>query len=89
MVCADIDAPVLDATVQAILGSRGQAIGRPTDVTDAAAMAALAQAAVERFGRIDVMINNAGIMPLAFFADHAAAAALWARCIDINLKRVI
>src|SRR5277367_1402647 len=89
LVCADIDADTLAATVKDIQDSQGQATGRQTDVTDAAQMAALAQAAVERFGRIDVMINNAGVMPLAFYADHAAAAPLWHRCIDINIKGVL
>ncbi len=35
------------------------------------------------------MINNAGIMPLAFLADHADAAEAWSRCIDINIKGVL
>ena len=89
LVCSDINAEALGATVQDIERSQGQAIGRQTDVTDAAQMAALARAAVERFGRIDVMINNAGVMPLAFYADHAQAAEHWHRCIDINIKGVL
>jgi NADP-dependent 3-hydroxy acid dehydrogenase YdfG len=32
---------------------------------------------------------DAGVMPLAFFADHAEAAEAWDRCIDINLKGVL
>ena len=47
---------------------------------------ALVARAVDAFGRIDVMINNAGIMPLAFISDHEAAHAAWERCIDINIK---
>ena len=35
------------------------------------------------------MVNNAGVMPLPFFADHAAAADAWDRCIDINVKGVV
>ena len=89
LVCADIDADAVNATVQDIESAQGQAFGRQTDVTDAAQIAAVAQAAVERFGRIDVMINNAGVMPLAFYADHSAAAQLWHRCIDINIKGVL
>ena len=45
--------------------------------------------AVERWGGVDVLVNNAGVMPLAFFSDHAAAAASWDRAIDINLKGVL
>jgi NADP-dependent 3-hydroxy acid dehydrogenase YdfG len=49
----------------------------------------LAREAVEAYGAIDVMINNAGVMPLAFFADHKDALDAWDRCIDINFKGVL
>jgi NAD(P)-dependent dehydrogenase (short-subunit alcohol dehydrogenase family) len=39
----------------------GQALAVPTDVTDEAAVAELARRAVERFGRIDIWVNNAGV----------------------------
>jgi NAD(P)-dependent dehydrogenase (short-subunit alcohol dehydrogenase family) len=39
----------------------GQALAVPTDVTDEAAVTALARRAVERFGRIDIWVNNAGV----------------------------
>jgi NAD(P)-dependent dehydrogenase (short-subunit alcohol dehydrogenase family) len=39
----------------------GQPLGVPTDMTDEPAVAALARRAVERFGRIDVWVNNAGV----------------------------
>jgi NADP-dependent 3-hydroxy acid dehydrogenase YdfG len=35
------------------------------------------------------MVNNAGVMPLAFFADHEQAHEAWSRCIDINFKGVL
>jgi NADP-dependent 3-hydroxy acid dehydrogenase YdfG len=89
LVCADVNAETLQATVSEILASRGQAIGRRTDVTNVDEMAALARSAVERFGRIDVMVNNAGVMPLAFYSDHVAASRLWHRCIDLNIKGVL
>ncbi len=59
------------------------------DVTDGDQFRALARHAIETFGSIDVMINNAGIMPLAFFADHEQAKDAWERCIDINFKGVL
>lgn len=89
VVVADIDGVAAGAVVDGIVAAGGEAEAVTVDVTDLAAMRALADRAVERFGAIDVMVNNAGIMPLAFFADHQAAAAAWDRCIDINVKGVL
>ena len=89
IVASDVDQAGLDETVASIEREGGQAIGVIADVTDRAAMQALAKTAVDRFGAIDVILNNAGVMPLAFFSDHAAAADAWDRCIDINLKGVL
>ena len=89
VVCADINEAELAATTEIISGSGGSAEGFVADVTRLEQMNALAARAVELFGRIDVLVNNAGIMPLAFYADHPAAAAAWERCIDINIKGVL
>lgn len=87
--CGDIDAAGLAGTEAAIRGGNGAVLTRVTDVTDAGAMRALADAAAEAFGGVDVIVNNAGVMPLAFYSDHAAALAAWNRCIDINIKGVL
>jgi len=89
VVASDVDAGGLEETVTSVEEAGGEAIGVVADVTDRAAMRALANAAVERFDSIEVMLNNAGVMPLAFYADHAEAADAWDRCIDINLKGVL
>jgi NADP-dependent 3-hydroxy acid dehydrogenase YdfG len=89
VVASDVDEAALGETVAALEGGDGALCGVVADVTDRAAMHALARQAVERFGAIDVMVNNAGVMPLAFYADHDAAAEAWDRCIDINLKGVL
>jgi NADP-dependent 3-hydroxy acid dehydrogenase YdfG len=89
VVAADVDGPAVQGTVDEIVAAGGDAVAVLADVTDLGQMRALALAAVAAFGRIDVMVNNAGIMPLAFYADHAAAAGAWDRCIDVNLKGVL
>src|ERR1700688_4471097 len=55
----------IDAVVQEISASDGKAIGFVTDVTKRAEVEALIQGAVDGFGRVDVLLNNAGIMPIA------------------------
>lgn len=89
LVCADIDESAVRDTVATIASEGGDAIAVKADVTSIDEMRALAKAAVARFGRIDVMVNNAGVMPLAFFSDHDAALDSWHRCIDINFKGVL
>jgi NADP-dependent 3-hydroxy acid dehydrogenase YdfG len=52
-------------------------------------MQAVVKAAVDAYGAVDVLVNNAGVMPLAFIADHESAHEAWSRCIDINFKGVM
>lgn len=89
IVGADIDPEGLDGTIERITAAGGRAIGRITDVRDPSEMDALVAHAVSIHGRADVLVNNAGTMPLAFFADHALAREAWDRCIDINFKGVL
>ena len=89
IIAADINSAGLAEVVDGIMSNGGQAIAVKTDVTNREDMHNLASAAVDHFGRIDVMLNNAGIMPLAFYSDHKAAADAWERCIDINFKGVL
>lgn len=85
----DIDGAAAEAVAAAITASGGKAQAVATDVTELAQCHKLVGAAVGAHGRIDVMINNAGIMPLAFFSDHEAAYPAWQCCIDINIKGVL
>ena len=87
--CADINETALAETVAGITAAGGVAQGVATDVASIEDMKALANKAMDAYGRIDVMINNAGIMPLAMYADHAEALEKWHRCIDINFKGVL
>jgi NADP-dependent 3-hydroxy acid dehydrogenase YdfG len=87
--CGDIDAAKAQETAAAIVAAGGTAQALAADVTRLEDVVALVRASVTAHGGIDVMVNNAGIMPLAFFSDHAAAHAAWSRCIDINIKGVL
>ncbi len=89
VVAADVDEDALQETVASIDGASCRAIAVPTDVTRLDEMRTLAARAVSEFGAIDVMVNNAGTMPLALYADHEQAAEAWDRCIDVNFKGVL
>lgn len=65
----------------------GDSIIQQTDVTQRGDVDALAAAAVERFGRIDALVNNAGVMPLSFLA--AGRVEEWDRMVDVNIKGVL
>jgi NADP-dependent 3-hydroxy acid dehydrogenase YdfG len=80
----DLDAD-LAAQTAAEIGPN--AAGFPLDVTQRDSFEAFVDAAEQRFGPIDVFINNAGIMPLGRFIEEDDATAV--RMIDINLHGVI
>jgi NADP-dependent 3-hydroxy acid dehydrogenase YdfG len=64
-----------------------QVLWAATDVTQLADLQALAGQAVARFGRIDVLVNNAGIMPVSMLAQGRVDD--WDRMIDVNIKGVL
>ena len=77
----------IDAVVQEISATGGKAIGFATDVTKRAEVEALIQGAVDGFGRVDVLLNNAGIMPIA--PIEALKVDEWDRQIDVNIKGLL
>jgi NADP-dependent 3-hydroxy acid dehydrogenase YdfG len=60
---------------------------RTLDVTERHSMAAFAETAMEKWGRIDVLINNAGVMPLSPLV--AGKQEEWERMVDVNIKGVL
>lgn len=89
LVCVDINPDALEAAVQAVIDAGGDAIAAVADVADIDAFRAAVAKGVEAFGRVDVLVNNAGTMPLAFISDHATALPAWNKCIDINFRGVV
>lgn len=77
----------LDALVADITTAGGEALAVATDVTRLDDVKALVAAAVQTFGRVDVLINNAGIMPLS--ALESLKVDEWSRMIDVNIKGVL
>ena len=57
---------------------------RPCDMRDMDAVAALADAAVEAFGRLDIVVNNAGIAPAGRFDEQPQK--LWDEVFDVNVR---
>ncbi len=80
----DIDAPLAQQTASEL--GRGT-LGLPLDVTSRASFDAFLTDVESRLGPVDVVINNAGIMPIGPFVDESDSTAR--RMVDINLHGVI
>ncbi|WP_411349045.1 SDR family oxidoreductase [Paenibacillus sp. WLX2291] len=77
----------LEQLVADITAAGGTAYCRKLDVTDAADMDDFVQYAQHTCGRVDVMVNNAGVMPLSNLAEHKIDE--WNRMIDVNIRGVL
>ncbi|MEK1853664.1 MAG: SDR family oxidoreductase [Phyllobacterium sp.] len=77
----------LDALVEEIAASGGSSRGRSLDVTDRQDMQAFADFAASEFGQVDVIVNNAGVMPLSPLASLKVDE--WDRMIDVNIRGVL
>lgn len=89
VVGVDVNAQGLNEVFEGIRAAGFQGTTHVADVADMAQVKAAARHAVDTYGAIDVIVNNAGVMPLAFFADHERAWERWHKAIDINIKGVV
>ncbi|MCS3406440.1 SDR family oxidoreductase [Serratia sp. AKBS12] len=77
----------LDALVTEFVANGGQALAIEVDVARRSDVEAMIAAAVAEFSRVDVVINNAGLMAIAPLS--AGKVDEWERMIDINIKGVL
>lgn len=84
VVVADLDAAGCQLVVDEIKKQRGEALAVKCDMSKKAEIDNLILETVKKFGRIDVLVNNAGIFPFKPFFEMQEAD--FAKVIDINLK---
>ena len=87
VVIADLNLEAADATATEIRAAYGgRTVALPVDVIDRAAVEAMVAATLAQFGRIDILINNAGIFGNARFEEMTDEQ--WRRMVDVNLYSV-
>jgi NADP-dependent 3-hydroxy acid dehydrogenase YdfG len=70
-----------------IIKNNGEILIQKLDVTSKSDCVLLASAAVNKWGKIDVLINNAGLMPLSYFSNGKVEE--WEQMVDVNIKGVL
>jgi 3-oxoacyl-[acyl-carrier protein] reductase len=84
VVVCDLEHQGIDKVVAEIAAKGGQAIGFTVNVTDPASIAAMVKGVTMKYARIDVLVNNAGIVDDAMFRKMSDEQ--FERVIDVNLK---
>jgi NAD(P)-dependent dehydrogenase (short-subunit alcohol dehydrogenase family) len=78
--------PGVEAVAQEIEAAGGQALAVPVDIADRGAVDRMVAAAVERFGGVDILVNNAALMAeLDFKPVSEMPLAEWSQLLDVNL----
>jgi NAD(P)-dependent dehydrogenase (short-subunit alcohol dehydrogenase family) len=89
VIVSDVNQAGGQATVDTVKAAGGDAIFVPADVSQAAEVKALVEAAVDTYGRLDIMYNNAGILLVGKDGPVTEVdEETWDRLLDVNLKGV-
>ena len=83
---ADLTGASVQATVDAITSTGGNAVALTGDVTSAVDAEAMVASAVESFGKLDLLVNSAGMTSRHPSLEDASPEEAWVRVIDVNLK---
>ena len=83
LMIADLQDETGQATVEALRATGAEVGFVRTDVSTAADAEAMAAATVDRFGRIDILVENAGVFPSNLIED--TPEAVWRRTVEVNL----
>ena len=86
VVAADLTAATVQETVDAITSAGGQAVSLTGDVTASADAEKMVASAVESFGKLDLLVNSAGLTARHSSLEGASPEEAWVRVIDVNLK---
>ena len=87
VVAADINLPGAEETVSMVSDAGGEAIAVETDVSVAASTRAMVQSALDRFGTVDILINNAGLVGETVKTAEVSEES-WDRIMAVDLKGV-
>jgi NAD(P)-dependent dehydrogenase (short-subunit alcohol dehydrogenase family) len=87
VVLADLDGEAAQSNAKDIAGGGGTAAGVRTDITDIASVQAMVDFAVQTYGGLDILVNNAALMAQLPRAPlHEFPLEWWDRVIDVNLR---
>src|SRR6185369_8627886 len=87
VVIAEIDAATGDSAARSIRDAGGDAYFVQTDVSDEAQVKSMAQKALDRYGRIDILCNNAAVLLVREEARaHELTNETWDRTMAVNLR---
>src|SRR5919197_3990450 len=88
VVVADVTEPAAKSVVDEVAGAGGKAIAVVADVSKEADARRMVDETIDAFGRVDVLYNNAGIMPEADHSVIDTAVDDWDRVMAVNVRGV-